>query len=322
MKNDINEIGKNVIELQIKALKKLKNSLNKPFNDAVKAILKCKSKVIICGVGKSGIIASKISATLSSVGTPSFSISASDCSHGDLGRVTNKDILILISYSGNTDELKNIIKYAKSNKILLIGVVSNKDSTLYKSSNIKLLIPEVSESGDGIVPTSSTTTQLAIGDALSIALMKKRKFTKLDFKAVHPSGNLSKKLKTAKDLMLTKNKIPFVNENEIMKKALKTLNSKKLGFVVVVNNQGLNVGIFTDGDLKRLIQKKRVFNNKKIRLFMTKDPYIVEQNMLASEILSQMNKKKITSVCVYNKGSKKKTIGVLHIHNLLQNMRN
>ena len=322
MKNDINEIGKNVIELQIKALKKLKNSLNKPFNDAVKAILKCKSKVIICGVGKSGIIASKISATLSSVGTPSFSISASDCSHGDLGRVTNKDILILISYSGNTDELKNIIKYAKSNKILLIGVVSNKDSTLYKSSNIKLLIPEVSESGDGIVPTSSTTTQLAIGDALSIALMKKRKFTKLDFKAVHPSGNLSKKLKTAKDLMLTKNKTLFVNENEIMKKALKTLNSKKLGFVVVVNNQGLNVGIFTDGDLKRLIQKKRVFNNKKIRLFMTKDPYIVEQNMLASEILSQMNKKKITSVCVYNKGSKKKTIGVLHIHNLLQNMRN
>ena len=322
MKNDINEIGKNVIELQIRALKKLKNSINKPFNNAVRAILKCKSKVIVCGVGKSGIIASKISATLSSVGTPSFSISANDCSHGDLGRVTNKDILILISYSGNTDELKNIIKYAKSNKILLIGIVSSKDSTLYKSSNIKLLIPEVTESGDGIVPTSSTTTQLAIGDALSIALMKKKGFTKLDFKAVHPSGNLSKKLKTAKDLMLTKNRIPFVNENEIMKKALKTLNSKKLGFVVVVNNQELNTGIFTDGDLKRLIQKKRSFNNKKIKLFMTKNPYVVEENMLASEILSQMNKKKITNVCVYNKGSKRKTIGVLHIHNLLQGMRN
>ena len=174
MKNEINEIGKDVINLQIKALKKLKASINQSFDNAVKAIIKCKSKVIICGVGKSGIIASKISATLSSVGTPSFSVSASDCSHGDLGRITKKDVLILISYSGNTSELKNIIKYAKLNKILLIGIVSNKNSNLYKSSNIKLLIPEVIESGDGIVPTSSTTIQLAVGDALSVALMKKK----------------------------------------------------------------------------------------------------------------------------------------------------
>ena len=185
MINKINEIGKDVVDLQIRALKKLKNSINESFDDAVKAILKCKSKVIVCGVGKSGIIASKISATLSSVGTPSFSISASDCSHGDLGRISNKDILILISYSGNTAELNNIIRYAKTNKILLIGIVSNKDSHLYKSSNIKLFIPEVLESGDGIVPTSSTTTQLSFGDALSIALMKK--FGKLDFKNfIHP----------------------------------------------------------------------------------------------------------------------------------------
>ena len=133
MKNKINEIGKDVVDLQIRALKKLKNSIDESFDDAVKAILKCKSKVIICGVGKSGIIASKISATLSSVGTPSFSISASDCSHGDLGRISNKDILILISYSGNTEELKNIIKYAKVNKIVLIGIVSNKESHLPKT---------------------------------------------------------------------------------------------------------------------------------------------------------------------------------------------
>ena len=133
---------------------------------------------------KSGIIASKISATLSSVGTPSFSVSASDCSHGDLGRITEKDIISLISYSGNTEELKNIIRYAKSNKIFLIGIVSNKNSTLYKSSNIKILIPEVVESGYGIVPTSSTTTQLAIGDALSVALMKKKKFWKIRFQKI------------------------------------------------------------------------------------------------------------------------------------------
>ena len=317
MKNEIYEIGKNVIDLEIKALKKLKNSLSKSFNDTVQAIIKCKSKVVICGVGKSGIIASKISATLSSVGTPSFSISVNDCSHGDLGRITNQDILILISYSGKTDELKNVIKYAKSNKILLIGIVSNKNSNLYRSSNIKLLIPEVTESGYGIVPTSSTTSQLALGDALSIALMKKKKFGKLDFKKFHPAGNLSNKLKTASEVMLKNNKIPFVNENEIMKNALKILNSKKLGFLVVINNQGFNTGVFTDGDLKRLMQKKRKFENSKIRLFMTKNPYKVDENTIASEILSQMNKRKITNVCVYKKSNKKKTIGVIHIHNLL-----
>ncbi len=321
MNKKINEIGVDVINLQIKALKKLKNSINHSFEDAVETISKCKSKVIICGVGKSGIIASKISATLSSVGTPSFTVSASDCSHGDLGRITNKDILILISYSGNTIELKNIIKYAKSNKVLLIGIVSDKNSTLYKSSNIKLLIPEVTESGDGIVPTSSTTSQLAIGDALSVALMKKKRFGKLDFKKFHPSGNLGNKLKTAKDLMLIKNKIPFVNENELMKKALKILNLKKLGFLVVVNNQGLNSGIFTDGDLKRLLQKKRRIENFKIKSFMTKRPFNVEQDMLVTEILNHMNKKKITNVCVYKKGNKRKIVGVLHIHNLINNLK-
>ena len=174
MKNKINEIGKDVVDLQIRALKNLKNSINESFDDAVKAILKCKSKVIICGVGKSGIIASKISATLSSVGTPSFPISASDCSHGDLGRISNKDILILISYSGNTEELKNIIKYAKINKIVLIGIVSNKDHIYINLQISNYLFLKYWKSGDGIVPTSSTTTQLSFGDALSIALMKKK----------------------------------------------------------------------------------------------------------------------------------------------------
>ena len=321
MKNEINNIGKEVIDLQIKALKKLKNSIDKSFEDAVKAIIKCKSKVVVCGVGKSGKIAAKISATLSSVGTPSFPISASDCSHGDLGRITRHDILILISYSGNTDELKNIIKYAKINKVFLIGIISNKNSNLYKSANIRLLIPEVQEAGYGIVPTSSTTAQLSLGDAISIALMKKKKFGKLDFKKFHPAGNLAKKLKTASDIMLTNNKIPFVNENEVMKNALKILNSKKLGFLVLVNKQGLNSGVFTDGDLKRLIQKKKSINNSKIKKFMTKNPYVVEENTLAPDILNQMNKRKITNVCVYNKKNKRKTVGVIHIHNLLDILR-
>ncbi len=319
MSNENIQIGKSVIDLQIKALKRLRNHINDSFNKTVNAIFKCKSKVIICGVGKSGIIASKISATLASVGTPSFTVSANDCSHGDLGRIAKNDVLILISNSGNTAELKNIIKYAKLNKIILIGIVSNKNSILFKSSNIKLFIPEVEESGDGIVPTSSTATQLSIGDAIAIALMKKKKFSKFDFKRYHPSGSLANKLKTAGDLMLIKNKIPFVKEDETMKKALKVLNLKKLGFIVIINKQGFTKGIFTDGDLKRLMQKRNRFDHLKIKSLMIKNPYSVDKYTLASEVLIQMNKRKITNVCVYNSENRQKTIGVIHIHNLVNN---
>ena len=321
MENEIITIGKSVIDLQIKALKKLKNNLDSNFQKAIKKIIKCRSKVIICGVGKSGIIASKISATLSSVGTPSFTVSANDCSHGDLGRITKNDILILISNSGNTSELKNIIKYAKSYKIFLIGIMSNKNSILYKSSNIKLYLPEVEESGYGIVPTSSTTTQLSIGDAIAIALMTKRKFSKLDFKKFHPLGSLGNKLKTAGDIMLKKNKIPFINENQSMKNAIRVINLKKLGVLVVINSDGITKGVFTDGDLKRLIKKRNNIENLKIKNFMSKNPFSVDENTLASDVLSQMNKRKITHVCIYNKENKKKTIGILHIHNLIDNLR-
>ena len=155
-KKNFISVAKDVINLEIKALQKLKNSINNSFNEAVIQIAKCQSKVILCGVGKSGLIASKIAATLSSVGTPSFNLSAGDSSHGDLGSISKKDILILISYSGQTNELKNIIKYANRNRILLIGIVSKKNSILYKASDIKILIPQVLESA-GIVPTSSTT---------------------------------------------------------------------------------------------------------------------------------------------------------------------
>jgi arabinose-5-phosphate isomerase len=318
MSKEIINNGKEVIDLQIKALKKLKNSINSSFKDAVNAISKCRSKVILCGVGKSGKIASKISATLSSVGTPSFVISANECSHGDLGRLSSDDILIIISNSGNTQELKDLIKFSKINKILLIGIVTNEKSILYKSSNIKIILPNVEEAGYGIVPTSSTTAQLALGDALSIALMNKKKFNKLDFKKFHPAGSLGHKLKTASDVMLIKNKIPFVNENLDMKNSLKILNKKKLGFLAIINDRGLNTGIFTDGDLKRIMQANKFRNDHKIKKFMIKNPYMVEKNMLVSDILYQMNKKKITNVCVYSKENKKKIIGVIHIHNLLK----
>ena len=193
-KKNFIKIAKDVINLEIKALSNLKNNLNNSFNLAVEQIVKCQSKVILCGVGKSGLIANKIAATLSSVGTPSFYLSASDSSHGDLGSISKKDILILISNSGETSELKNIIQYANRNKILLIGIVSKKESVLYRSSDIKLLIPKVIEAG-GIIPTSSTTSQLALGDALAIATMRQKKFNKLDFKKIHPAGTLGHSIK-------------------------------------------------------------------------------------------------------------------------------
>ncbi len=310
-------VAKNVINLEIQALQKLKKSINNSFNDAVFQIAKCQSKVVLCGVGKSGLIASKIAATLSSVGTPSFNLSASDSSHGDLGSITKKDILIIISNSGRTDELKNIIQFANRNKILLIGIVSKKNSILYKASDIKILTPEVKESG-GIVPTSSTTIQLAIGDALAIATMKYKKFGKLDFKKIHPAGNLGAQLKTVEDIMLIENKIPFVNENLKMKKALKILSDKKLGILIVQNKQKKTVGIITDGQVRRFNQKNSNLHLMNVKNIMTKNPLSVDKNVLAAKALSIMNNKKITSLCVHNKKNKLKTVGVVHIHNILQ----
>ena len=317
-KKDYKKIGKSVIDLEIKALKKLKNSINSSFNDAVEAIARCQSKVILCGVGKSGLIAAKISATLSSVGTPSFSLSANDCSHGDLGSISKKDILILISHSGSTEELKNIIKYANRNKILLIGIMSKNNSLLYKASDIKLLLPDVTEAGLGIVPTSSTINQLSIGDALAVSALNKKNISKKDFKNFHPSGNLGAKLRTVEELMITGNKIPFVNENLIMKKAFQIISNKKLGTLIIQNNKKITTGIITDGQIRRLNETNNKLQDLTVKKVMTRSPISIDKEMLAEKALSIMNTKKITSLCVHSKKNKKKTIGILHIHNVLQ----
>ncbi len=317
MKKQFSNVAKNVIDLEIKALQDLKKNINKSFNEAVIKIANCQSKVILCGVGKSGLIASKIAATLSSVGTPSFSLSAGDSSHGDLGSISKKDILILISYSGQTEELRNIIKYANRNKILLIGIVSKKDSILYKASDIKLLIPKIKEAG-GIIPTASTTAQLALGDALAISTMQFKKFGKVDFKKLHPSGSLGAQLKTVEDIMLVGNKIPFVSENMKMKKALNILTEKKLGILIVRNNQKKTIGIITDGQIRRYNEKNLDLHNKNTKQIMTRKPISVNKDILAAKALSIMNNKKITSLCVHDKKNKNITIGVLHVHNILQ----
>jgi len=311
------KIAKDVISLEIQALKKLKNSINNSFNQAVTAIVKCQSKTILCGVGKSYLIASKIAATLSSVGCPSFALSASDCSHGDLGSISKKDILILISNSGETEELKPVIQYANRNKITLIGIVSKKNSILYKASDIKLFIPEVKEAGLEMVPTSSTCEQLAIGDCLAVASLNKKRFSKKNFKEFHPSGTLGAKLKTVEDIMVSGKGIPFINENSNMKKALNIITKKKLGMLVVINKKKLTTGIITDGQIRRSNQKNNNLVNLLVKNIMTKNPISVDKDMLAAKSISVMSDKKITSLCVHKNKKIRKTIGVLHIHNIL-----
>jgi len=320
-KINFTKVAKEVIETEIQSLKKLKKNIKSSFNKAVQAILNCKKgKVIISGVGKSGIIAKKIASTLSSVGTPSFFVDASACSHGDLGQISSNDVLILISLSGETDELKNIIQYANRNKkITLIAIVSKKNSLLYKASDIKLLLPEVKEAGpSNIVPTSSTIVQLSIGDALAVATMKYKKFGKLDFKKFHPSGSLGIKLKTVEDLMITGKKIPIINENLKMKKALNIITNKKLGVLIVKNSKGSTTGIITDGQIRRASQKNKDLQDLTVSKVMTLNPVSVNADMLAAKALSLMNFKKITSLCVHSKKNQKKTIGIIHIHNILE----
>ena len=315
--NKYKKIAHQVIDLEIQALKKLRKSINNSFDQAVNAIAKCQSKIILCGVGKSYLIASKIAATLSSVGCPSFSLSANDCSHGNLGSISKRDLLILISNSGETQELKPVIRYANRNKIMLIGIVSKKNSLLYKASDIKLNIPEVKEAGLGIVPTSSTSEQLAIGDCLAVAALNKKRFKKQNFKEFHPSGSLGAKLKTVEDLMTSGSKIPFINENSNMRKALKLITEKKLGILIAINRKKLTTGIITDGQIRRSSQSNNLLIELSVKKVMTKNPISVDKDMLAVKGLAIMSEKKITSLCVHKKNSPKKTIGVLHIHNIL-----
>ena len=323
MKKDIyKKIAKDVINTEIVSLNKLKSSLDINFKKAVEKILNCKKgKIILSGVGKSGIIAKKVSSTLASVGTPSFFVDASSCSHGDLGQISSNDVLILISNSGESIELKNIIQFANRNKnITLIGIVSKKNSPLYKASDIRILIPEVKEAGPGgIVPTSSTIVQLAIGDALAIATMKQKKFGQKDFKKFHPSGSLGSKLKSVEDLMLTGKKIPFINEGSSMKNALKFISQKKLGVLVARNRKKRTTGIITDGQIRRISEKKGSLQQLKVKDVMTKNPISINADVLAAKALSLMNSNRITFLCVHKKKQKNKTIGVIHIHNILEN---
>jgi arabinose-5-phosphate isomerase len=307
--------------IQIDELKKIKKVFNNSFIKAVDLILSCKGKVIFAGIGKSGLIARKISATFSSVGIPSFFCDPAQALHGDMGQIEKRDVLIIFSYSGNTAELTNMLKYANRYRIKIIGVASKPESILLKASDVKLILPKVKEADiTGMVPTSSTTITLLLGDCLATTVMYQKKFSREKFKVFHPGGNIGSSLLLAKDIMVIGKKMPVISYKKNIRGALKVMNQKKLGVVVITKNRFIK-GLLTDGDLRRELnnysQEKNLYN------FIKKPPFVVNENMPASKALAIMNEKKITTLLVvsdkdYNR-SNKTLRGIIHIHFLLQN---
>ncbi len=315
------KLAKKAANIQINELKKVKKIFNNSFIKAVDLIINTKGKIVCSGIGKSGLIARKVSATFSSVGIPSFFCDPVSALHGDLGQLEKKDILIIFSYSGNTSELTNMLKYANRYRIKIIGIASKPDSVLMKASDIKLLLPKVMESDiTGMVPTSSTTISLLLGDCLATTVMHQKKFTKEKFKRFHPGGQIGNSLLLAKDIMVAGKKMPIISHKKNFKEALKIMNLKKLGMVVILKNKFIK-GLLTDGDLRR--ELKNYSKDKSLTKLMTKSPLAVNENMPASKALAIMNEKKITSLLVvadkYLNKKNKVLKGIIHIHFLLQN---
>ena len=316
---NFNKIAKQVISTEIQALKKLQKSFGKSFTEAVDLIAKSQGKLILAGIGKSGLISAKGSATLSSLGTPSFFLHVGDAAHGDLGVIGKKDILLILSYSGQTEELKNIIQYANRFSIPLIGVASKTDSLLLKASDIKIILPEVKEAGIGsLAPTSSSTMFCAFLDSLAVALSYKKKFSTYDFKNIHPGGSLFKKLTTVEDLMYKDNDLPLISENTKFSVALNIMSKKKLGSLVMLNKEKFLSGFLSDGDVRR--KHKKSMSNLKIKDVMTKNPLVVQKDILAAKAIKIMQKKRITALIVGKiiTKNKIKVIGLIHIHQILR----
>lgn len=316
---NFNKIAKQVISTEIQALKKLQKSFGKSFTEAVDLIAKSQGKLILAGIGKSGLISTKGSATLSSLGTPSFFLHVGDAAHGDLGVIGKKDILLILSYSGQTEELKNIIQYANRFSIPLIGVASKTDSLLLKASDIKIILPEVKEAGIGsLAPTSSSTMFCAFLDSLAVALSYKKKFSTYDFKNIHPGGSLFKKLTTVEDLMYKDNDLPLISENTKFSVALNIMSKKKLGSLVMLNKEKFLSGFLSDGDVRR--KHKKSMSNLKVKDIMTKNPLVVQKDILAAKAIKIMQKKRITALIVGKiiTKNKIKVIGLIHIHQILR----
>tara|TARA_X000000950_G_C13913036_1_gene659741 strand:- start:896 stop:1834 length:939 start_codon:yes stop_codon:yes gene_type:complete len=306
--------GKEVIDLEIKALELLKSSISQNFIKVIKLLHKNKGKICISGIGKSGHIATKIASTLASVGSPAFFIHPSEANHGDLGMLERRDCVILISNSGETSELINLILHCRKLKIPIISITSESNSTLAKESDLNLIIPKNIEACPlELAPTSSTTCMLALGDAIAVTLLKKKSFSKKDFHALHPGGKLGQILLPVKDLMKTKKLLPLTLINEKVSEAILEMSSKGQGCVGVISKKEELIGIITDGDLRRHMDPNLL--NKKVEDIMTKNPKTLSPTTLASEALNMMNDKSITNYFIT---SKKKPIGIIHMHDILR----
>ena len=306
--------------IQIKELKKIKKVFNSSFVKAVDLIMACKGKVIFSGVGKNSYICKKAAATFSSVGIPSFFIDPTGVSHGDAGQIDRKDILIIISNSGNTVELTNLLQFANRSRIKIIGVASNSSSMLIRASDIKIIYPKLRESDPiNIVPTTSTSFVMMLCDCLATTIMEKRRFSKENFFLYHKGGNLGASLRLAKNIMVTGKKMPIIDHKKKFNQALRVMNQKKLGIVVITKNKYID-GLITDGDLRRVLNKspKERDLNKIIRNY----PFVINESMSASKALGFMSEKKITSLLVVSdkdKNKKNKVLkGIIHIHFLLK----
>tara|TARA_Y100001970_G_C14191663_1_gene835746 strand:+ start:726 stop:1709 length:984 start_codon:yes stop_codon:yes gene_type:complete len=321
-KNNYIKIAKKSSSIQISELRKVNKIFDKNFVKAIELISNCRGKIIVAGIGKSGLIARKVSATLSSVGFPSFYLNPGEANHGDLGQIDRRDILLVFSYSGNTIELTNMLRYANRFNIKIIGVASKKDSLLLKASDVAILMPSVKESDPtGMVPTTSTSITLLFGDCLCSALMYKFNFSKERFKIFHPGGSIGQALLLVKDVMLKGKKLPLINYKSNILMALQTISKKNLGIGIIVKNK-LAIGIVTDGDIRRGAKKFSAKNN--ITGLMSKKPLFIGENVSAAKALSIMSEKKITSLLVSKDSDFKrkkiffKPIGILHIHSLLK----
>ena len=306
--------AKKVIITETDGIKKLSKILNENFLKILIKLSKVRGKVVFTGIGKSAHIAQKISSTMSSTGTPSQFYHATEMSHGDLGGVSKNDLVIILSNSGNSRELKDVLEFCIKNKISTIGISSNKNSYLINSSEMSLVIPNAEEACSvGLAPTTSTSMMLVLGDVICVSLMKIKNFTVKDYRNIHPGGSLGESLIQVKKIMHTGNKIPQINENDSMKNAVLEITRKSFGHVIVTNKSNKIVGIITDGDLRRAINKSLLDNH--VNLVMKKNPFVVKEDLLCTEALGLMNEKKISCLFVERK---MKPIGIVHIHDCLK----
>ena len=314
----INELAKEVLDIEAKSILRLKNNIGEEFDKAIDILYNCKGRVIVTGMGKSGLIGKKIAATMSSTGTPTYFLHPAESTHGDSGVITRNDVIIAISNSGETQELLNLVPLIKRFGCEMIGMTGNLNSTLSKTSEVVLDISVEREACPlGKAPTASTTATLAMGDALAVCLMEKKGFTKEDFLLFHPSGKLGKGLTyKVRDLMITGDKMPLVSESESFKDVINTISEYKLGMAMVLNDDKTLAGVLTDGDIRRTVIKYPDTSNIKVKDVMTVNPKRITSDAYAASALNLMEKYSITALAVVDEGNV--PVGVIHVHDLLR----